>query len=271
MHRFQIGEPERILLVPRNQTNLRAGDKIQRKFRQPVGGVKNADGFSVFDAHQFAAVGQQPKIAVCVLRRRPQFIIGRAVRRRKTQPSPVQITTRKIRRFAQKAGSPDGLPRGDASLFGKICPRVERRKFPVRKMNRLRFGRENHHVAVRVAAHPTYPQSAFAHAITAKMPFVQTHDAAFLRPRPQIPLRVFKQSDKTIIDDARRIAFVENRKPRSVKPRQPVNGRQPQITILSLNNSINRILRQPVVRRPVVNPILRPHCRRQAKAKIKTQ
>jgi hypothetical protein len=103
-----------------------------------------------------------------------------------------------------------------------------------------------------------------------KPPAVKTRRAAFFGSRPQITACRFKQTDKTIIDDARRIAFVENREPHSVKPRQPVNGRQPQITVLGLNYPVNRILRQPVVRRPMVNPILR-RCGRKAKAKTKTQ
>jgi hypothetical protein len=97
-----------------------------------------------------------------------------------------------------------------------------------------------------------------------------THDAAFFGSRPQISIRGFKQTDKTIIDYARRIAFIENRESRAVKPRQPVDGRQPQITVLGLNESINLILRQPIVRRPMVKPILRL-CRHQPKTKTKTQ
>lgn len=75
---------------------------------------------------------------------------------------------------------------------------------------------------------------------------VKTRRSAFFGSRPQISACRFKQTDKTIIDDARRIAFVENRKPRTVKPRQPVNGRQPQIAVAGLNYPVNRILRQPV-------------------------
>ncbi|HJR08084.1 MAG TPA: hypothetical protein VJ842_12550 [Pyrinomonadaceae bacterium] len=52
----------------------------------------------------------------------------------------------------------------------------------------------------------------------AKTPVVIADDAAFFGSRPQITARVLKQKDKTIIDDARRIAFVKNREPHSVKP-----------------------------------------------------
>jgi hypothetical protein len=47
----------------------------------------------------------------------------------------------------------------------------------------------------------------------AKTPVVIADDAAFFSSRPQIAVCGLKQTDKPIIDDARRIAFVENRKP----------------------------------------------------------
>ena len=53
------------------------------------------------------------------------------------------------------------------------------------------------------------------------------------------------------------LGHYQNRKPHAVKPRQTVKSRQPQITVAGLNYSINRILRQPVVRRPRIETILR--------------
>ncbi len=66
------------------------------------------------------------------------------------------------------------------------------------------------------------------------------------------------------------LGHYQNRKPHAVKPRQTVKSRQPQITVAGLNYSINRILRQPVVHRPRIKPILRLR-RDKRKAETKTQ
>ena len=41
----------------------------------------------------------------------------------------------------------------------------------------------------------------------------------------------------------------------SVEPRQTINGRKPEITVTHLSDRINRVLRQAVVRRPMVDPV----------------
>ncbi len=79
----------------------------------------------------------------------------------------------------------------------------------------------------------------FAHAEMAETPVVITNNSALLCSCPQIAVRGFKQTGETIIDDARRIVFVENREFYAIKPRQSVQSRRPQITFFSLNNSID--------------------------------
>jgi hypothetical protein len=60
-------------------------------------------------------------------------------------------------------------------------------------------------------------------AVAGKSPLTVTHDAAFFGSRPQISVSGFKQTDKTIIDDARRIAFVKDRETarRQTAPARP--------------------------------------------------
>ncbi len=143
-------------------------------------------------------------------------------------------------------------------------------KFTARRIQQIvKETAEQAGVAASVRLNPNHAaRNARVRAEMFKPPAVKTRRAAFFGSRPQISACRFKQTDKTIIDDARRIAFVKNRKSHTVKPRQPVNGRQPQITVAGLNYPVNRVLRQPVVRRPMINPILRPRCGK-ANAKIK--
>src|SRR5688572_21067503 len=92
-----------------------------------------------------------------------------------------------------------------------------------------------------------------------KPPAAKTYNPAFFGSCPQIMTSVLKQRDKTIVRNARRIAFVESRKLHTVKSRQAVHGCQPEIAVAGLNDPINRILRQPVIRRPLIDPVLSPN------------
>src|SRR6476660_5011208 len=95
---------------------------------------------------------------------------------------------------------------------------------------------ENHDSAARRRFNGVnLPRSALIRAEMFKPPAAETRRAARFRSRPQITVSSFEQTDKTIIDDARRIAFVKNRKSRTIEPREPVNGRQPQVTVVGLN------------------------------------
>jgi len=59
---------------------------------------------------------------------------------------------------------------------------------------------------------------------------------ALIGAAPQRPVAVFVERREPIVSDRRRIALVEDRKAHAVKPRQPVKGRQPQITISGLRD-----------------------------------
>ncbi len=115
-------------------------------------------------------------------------------------------------------------PNGELRVsIARIWPRFKRRKFPVRKTKRLSIIVEQNRSRrrLRVRHNPIDDsRNARFRAEMFKSPAAKTPRARCFRSRPQIATRRFKQTDKTIIDDSRRIAFVENLKPHAVKPRQ---------------------------------------------------
>ena len=83
------------------------------------------------------------------------------------------------------------------------------------------------------------------------------HHLAGVQPRPKIAGAVFKQTDEPVSGKARSVALVEDGEAHSVKAHQPVKGRKPQITVLRLQNFAHGVLWQAVVRRPVIEAVLR--------------
>ena len=90
-----------------------------------------------------------------------------------------------------------------------------------------------------------------------KFAFSVTHQTAFLGGNPQRIVGFGKEFDETIARKIFMIAFIKNRETHAVKTHQTVKCREPNITVRRLRNRINRILRQPVVRRPRIETILR--------------
>ena len=67
---------------------------------------------------------------------------------------------------------------------------------------------------------------------------------------------IFKQDREAMADDAERIALVEGGEAHAVKAHQPIERCQPQIAIARLHNVAHRVLRQSVVRRPMIEAVL---------------
>src|ERR1700730_10998264 len=79
--------------------------------------------------------------------------------------------------------------------------------------------------------------------------------AAIIGPHPQASVPSLKQQVETIALDSFGIAFVEDGKAKAIKANQPVRSCKPEVAVLCLQNRLNGILRQAVVRVPQVELI----------------
>src|SRR5262249_33833060 len=93
--------------------------------------------------------------------------------------------------------------------------------------------------------------------VAGKASLMPPHDLAGFHRRPQIALTVFQQTGEPVAGQPRTVALVEDGEAYAVKAHQPVKGRKPQIAIARLYNAAHGVLRQPVVRRPVIKAVLR--------------
>lgn len=84
----------------------------------------------------------------------------------------------------------------------------------------------------------------------------ETNQIVFIGQNPQ-SVAVRQHFSQTIVRQIRRIALIEHREPHAVETHQYVVRRQPQITVRSLRDGSHRILRQTVIRRPLIETILR--------------
>jgi len=85
---------------------------------------------------------------------------------------------------------------------------------------------------------------------------VITRDAAIFSPGPQSAVAVFVERGETVAADAWAVAPVEDREAYAVEARQAVQSGQPEVTIAGLEDRLDGVLWQSVVRRPGIEAVL---------------
>ena len=81
--------------------------------------------------------------------------------------------------------------------------------------------------------------------------------AVFCCARPEIALPIFVQRGEAIARNAWGVAAIEDREAHAIKADQPIAGRYPKIPVAGLQQRVDRVLWQPVIRCPRLELILR--------------
>ena len=97
--------------------------------------------------------------------------------------------------------------------------------------------------------------SSLGHCVSGENAVAVCHELARVGSGPQRPISVFVKRDEAVVGDRRRVALVEDGEVHAVEARQPIECRQPQITVTGLHDRPDGVLRQPVVGRPVVDQV----------------
>jgi hypothetical protein len=103
----------------------------------------------------------------------------------------------------------------------------------------------------RIAGQPVVGRIGGEDALT------QPSHTAVLRARPQIALTTFIKTVEAIAGDARRIALVEDHEAHAIEADQTVRSGQPEIPVASLADGMYRVLRQAIIRCPLIEAVLR--------------
>ncbi|HKV40425.1 MAG TPA: hypothetical protein VJX67_14525 [Blastocatellia bacterium] len=113
---------------------------------------------------------------------------------------------------------------------------------------------KEHQIAMSIFAQvfDTISRQASLGGVCNKAALMQPRQSDVFRGCPQIALPVFSKADKSIGDDARRIALIEDGEAHSVKADQSIVSGQPDIAIARLHDVADRVLRQSVIGRPVI-------------------
>jgi hypothetical protein len=88
------------------------------------------------------------------------------------------------------------------------------------------------------------------------------HSAGF-KPDPQIAETILKYLKQPVSGHARRIVLVEDSEAHTIKARQPVKRRQPDITVARLQNAAHGVLREAIFGRPVIETVLGTSLKRE--------
>src|SRR5581483_3265005 len=89
-----------------------------------------------------------------------------------------------------------------------------------------------------------------------KFSIVILDNACVFGPNPQIAGWIFNQRGKSIGGNSWRTVDIEYNELYSVITYQPIECRQPKITVSCLQNRIDRVLRQTVVRSPGIKQVV---------------
>src|ERR1700679_3752624 len=73
---------------------------------------------------------------------------------------------------------------------------------------------------------------------------------------PQIPAYAAMHADKTIGDDSRRVASVEDNETHTIEACEPVKGSDPKIAVGGLANAASFVLQQAVIGAPGAGAVL---------------
>jgi hypothetical protein len=74
---------------------------------------------------------------------------------------------------------------------------------------------------------------------------------------PQVAISVFIERTEPVRIDSGGIAFIEDRETHALEAGQAIKCGQPEIPVRGLTGTANDVLRQTVVRRPNIEPVLR--------------
>ena len=118
--------------------------------------------------------------------------------------------------------------------------------------------RQNPDVPVVVTCDPTddVALDSFGWAICFEGTVVIPHHAACFRAEPKIAVGGSLHRAYAVGSKPRSIALVEDSEVDAVKPREAVEGRDPDIAVRSLVNAANDVLRESIVRGKGVKAIL---------------
>src|SRR5271169_4644463 len=88
---------------------------------------------------------------------------------------------------------------------------------------------------------------------------ISSHVSAFAC-EPQVAVLIFHHRTEPVRSDSRGITLVEHGEAHAVKARHSIQSSDPKITVRSLGDASNDVLRKPVLCRPPVKAVLRGYC-----------